>query len=480
MIPRSLKFRLVAWYAGLLLGAFVVLGGLMYGGLKLYLERDLGRAQTRRARQIADTLLAHVGQTGEAHVVDEINSWFAPETNDRFIRISRGAGSNLYISSNPADSSFDISHIPAYSENLPAGSLRKQKVPPGKELLIASVPYVTPDGKKYLVEVGASLQPVREVLHRLVILLGFTLAAGVLVATSGGYYLVGRALAPVDEIASAAERITSHNLKERLPVAKTGDELERLAVSLNHMIARLEEAWQHNRRFIADASHELRTPLTIMRGELEMVVEETGLSPEVQRTAASVLEEAERLARVVEGLMAVSRLEAGEAQQECLRFDLAELARSTAEQMCLLAEDKNIAITSDAPRAVPVDGDRARLKQVVVNLLDNAIKYTPAGGKVRLSVSGANGKAVLEVADNGIGIPAEARSHIFERFFRVDPARSREVGGAGLGLSIVKSICAAHGGQVNFQSTVGAGSCFRVELPLAHSLNGAEESKNGH
>jgi signal transduction histidine kinase len=155
-----------------------------------------------------------------------------------------------------------------------------------------------------------------------------------------------------------------------------------------------------------------------------------------------------------------------------VRFDLAELAASTAEQMCLLAEDKGISISSSTPREVAVEGDRARLKQVVVNLLDNAIKYTPNGGKISLTVSALNGRAVLEVADNGIGIPAAAQPRIFERFFRVDSARSREMGGAGLGLSIVKSICLAHNGRVNFQSSEGSGSSFMVELPLSHSNNG--------
>jgi signal transduction histidine kinase len=289
----------------------------------------------------------------------------------------------------------------------------------------------------------------------------------VVAAIGSGYFLVTRALAPVDELSSSARRITLNNLKERLPAAQTGDELERLAISLNHMIARLDDALEYNRRFIADASHELRTPLTIMRGELESVVEQIDPSPELQRKAASVLEEVERLARIVEGLFAISRLDAGEAQKESAPFDLGELATSTAEQMCLLAEDKDITITASAPEKVIVKGDRARVKQVVVNLLDNAIKYTQSGGKVNLRVSPHASKAILEVEDNGIGIPTDAQPHIFERFFRVEAARSRESGGAGLGLSIVKSICTAHGGHVSVQSTEGAGSCFKVELPLA-------------
>jgi signal transduction histidine kinase len=242
----------------------------------------------------------------------------------------------------------------------------------------------------------------------------------------------------------------------------------------------LDDALQHNQRFVADASHELRTPLTIMRGELEAIVEGTYVASDIQPTAASILEEVERLARIVEGLFAISRLDSGEAHKELAQFDLAKLATSTAEQMCLLAEDKGITISSNAPNEVVVEGDRARIKQVIVNLLDNAIKYTPVGGKIRLSVIACAGKAVMEVEDTGIGISAEARPHIFERFYRVDKARSRELGGAGLGLSIVKSICVAHGGQVDFQSTEGVGSRFKVELPLACLKNGKLELNNAN
>ena len=366
-----------------------------------------------------------------------------------------------------ATAAFAAAGVPPQQEKPETISWRKQKLPGGQTLLIASVPYRTAQGQRFLVEVGASLQPVQDVLRRLVVYLVLGLAAMVLVAAGGGYFLVRRALAPVDRISSSAEHITLHNLKERLPIAHTGDELERLSLSLNHMIARLEDAFQQNRRFTADASHELRTPLTIMRGELESIVEGACSPEDVQATAASILEEVQRLARIVEGLFAISRLDAGEAQAEYQQFDLAGLATGTAEQMCLLAEDKGISISSNAPQKVSVNGDRARMKQVVVNLLDNAIKYTPEGGAIRLSVAAAGNQAVLEVEDSGIGIPADAQPHIFERFFRVDAARSRDMGGAGLGLSIVKSICAAHGGRVDFQSSEGKGSRFKVELPLA-------------
>ncbi len=480
MNTRSIRFRLAVWYGGLLIAVFILVGGLMYAGLKLFLEHSLGETQNRRAHQITETLLAQISATGDKYVADEISARFAPEINDRFVRVTSGASNVLYASKNPKDGSFDASHVPPRSENSLQGSWRKESVTGDKELLIASIPYVTPQGRHFLVEVGASLEPSQEVLRRLVIVLVTGLAAMVVAAMCGGYWLVRKALAPVVKTASSAEQITLHNLKERLPVARTGDELERLSVSLNSMIARLEDALQHNRRFIADASHEMRTPLTIMRGELESIVAAAHANPALQAKAASVLEEVERLARIVEGLFAISRLDAGEAQKEWVRFDLAKLASATAEQMCLLAEDKNITVACNADREVFVAGDRARLKQVVVNLLDNAIKYTPAGGKIRLSAFTVGNKAVMEVEDNGIGIPEAARPHIFERFFRVDKARSREMGGAGLGLSIVKSICVAHGGQVDFFSTDGRGSRFKVELPLATMAKDKPENHNGN
>jgi heavy metal sensor kinase len=305
-------------------------------------------------------------------------------------------------------------------------------------------------------------------LDRLLLLLAVGLPVVMLVAVGGGYFLVKRALTPVDQMGSKAELISQYNLSDRLPVSRTGDELERLSVSLNHMITRLDDAFQNSKRFVADASHELRTPLTILRGELENLVEDSRLLAESRERIGSLLEEVERLSKIVERLFALSRLDAGEAQAEWLPFDLGEMVVTTTEQMSLLAEDKKISITCDPSPAVTVIGDRTRLKEVIVNLLDNAIKYTPDGGAVHLKVNTTNGHAVLEVADTGIGIPAEAVAHVFDRFFRVDQVRSREHGGAGLGLSIVKSICNAHGGEVEVESALGRGSRFRVKLPLAN------------
>lgn len=464
---RSLRFRLTAWHAFVLTTVFALLGALLFARLKSYLETAVMETQVRRAMQIGETLIAAIPRTGEAAVAAEIESLYAPEQSDRFIRVSRWDGSLLYVSGPPNDQSFSPAAIPLTQPPGPQPEFgRKATEPGGSTLLIAAFRIATPKGG-YLVEVGTPADPVDSFVRQLALLLGLGLPIVVLVTAGGGYVLVRRALRPVDQMASKAELITQHNLGERLPVAPTGDELERLAESLNRMITRLDDAFQNSRRFVADASHELRTPLTILRGELENLVREPRAQDELADRLGSLLEEVERLSKIVERLLALSKLDAGEAQSEWVRFDLAVMATATADQMILLAEDKRISMTREADAPVAVEGDRARLKQVVVNLLDNAIKFTPEGGAVHMRVAAVGRQAVLEINDTGIGIPEDALPHIFDRFFRVDPSRSRQPDGAGLGLSIVRSICNAHGGAVEVESALGRGSRFRIKLPLA-------------
>jgi heavy metal sensor kinase len=465
----SLSFRLVTWYAGLLILVFVLLGMLTLIFLRHYLEANVLDIQARRARQIADTIVAATIRAGEPAVAARIEELYSPQANDRFIRVTAADGHLVYASRMPKDGSFDPSQVPPPALSHPGESLRRQVTPSGA-LLIAARDYVTPSGLRYVVEVGGSSQRTDETVKQVLLMLAVGLPVAVGVAVAGGFVLVRRALKPVDRLSQKAAEITQHNLSERLPVVRTGDELERLSLSLNLMISRLQDAVNSSKQFVADASHELRTPLAVLRGELEALAQDAQLKPQTRETLGSMLEEVDRLAEIVEGLLALSRLDTGEGKGEWIRFDLAELAVTTADQMGLLAEDKHITVMCDSSGPVMIDGDRARLKQVVVNLLDNAIKYTPDGGRVTLKITRENDHAVLDVADDGVGIPAEALPHVFKRFFRVDGSRSRDQGGAGLGLSIVKSICDAHGARVEVSSTPGHGSHFRVRQPIAAAL----------
>jgi heavy metal sensor kinase len=466
MNTRSIQFRLVTWYAGLLAGIFLLLCALLYLNLRHFLENDLRDSQLRRAQRIADTLVLHIGQTGETTFASQVKELYEPEISGRYIRITRDDGVVLYVSGAPKDGSYNPADVPALPSSSAAEFSRKIKLPGGKTLLIAALNFRLPNHAAYLVECGYLLDPVETMLDHLFLQLALGLPMAVLVAAGGGYLLVRRALHPVEQITRKAEKITQHNLSERLPLTCTGDEIERLSHSLNRMIARLDDAFQNSKRFVADASHDLRTPLTILRGELENFADDPRFEPEMRDRVGSMLEEVVHLGKIVEQLFTLSRLDAGEAQTEWTRFDLSELTKTTAEQMSLLAEDKGIAISCDVGQSMPVKGNQVRLKQVVVNLLDNAIKYTQEKGAIHLRVLAINGHAVLEVEDNGAGIPPGALPHVFERFYRVDPARSADSESAGLGLSIVKSICTAHGGEVEAQSTVGKGSRFRVKLPL--------------
>jgi len=463
---RSIRFQLITWYAGLLVIVFLVLGIAGYFGLRHYLRVTVEETLTKRAHQIVSTLGADVGKN-DTFIIEDIETHYAPEINDRFLRITRGDGSILYTSGEPRDGSFDPSQLPIPTRSFQKPSLRDERTSGGRGVLVYSLPFVPETNESFLIEVGVSSNQVESPLRGLLMTLLLGLPIVLSVAIGGGYLLVRRSLRPVDLITQAAERITSRNLGERLPTAKTGDEIERLAIALNHMIARLEESFLYTSRFTADASHELRTPLTILHCDLEALIQTPRLSPELRESIGSALSETERLSKIVESLLAISRLDAGEARIELTTLDLVELTFATVEQMRLLAEDKGISLHFLANETVEIEGDPSRLKQVIVNLLDNAIKYTPPTGTIEVKTRTEDGKAVLEFADTGMGISPKALPHIFERFYRADKARSRLLGGAGLGLSIVKSICTAHGGTVTVTTTEGQGSCFRVELPLA-------------
>lgn len=442
----------------------VAFGACTYQSVKTNLYNESQHILMRRIQVVADTILTVY--TSPKEISQAINTLFFPTATNRFVRVLRGDGSILYISDQPKDGGFDPNKISIPHDMTP---LRFEHMNNGNDIIVVAKA-VTAGNKHYIVEMGGYAEDIENALKELVLTLLYGLPVAIIVTSAGGYILLRRALEPVEEITAAAGTITVSNLKERLPVQQTGDAIEQLSVTLNQMLARLEDSYQQASRFSADASHELRTPLTIMRSELEALARSKTIPANYRETVAGILEEAERLSRISENLFALSRFDAGEGKVKHVRFDLAELAVNTADQMSLLAEEKQITLSIHTQYRVFSQGDPERIKQVVVNLLDNAIKYTPRSGEIGLSVKEENHKAVLEISDNGIGIAAAELSHVFERFYRTDKVRSRELGGAGLGLSIVRSIIQAHGGNVDILSRgEGKGTLCRVELPLAEA-----------
>ena len=465
MNHRSLAFRLAAWYVPLLGVMFILVAAAVFAGMQHYLEESWSESLQRRGTQVEEILLREPGDATAAAIVAQIRTRVAPEFISRFLRVTRAPGAEIFRSAWPLNGSFDPNAVPPFDGAWPRDAVSyRSRTAAGQVLMISTKSVEAPSGR-YLVEIGVATEPIDELRKQVLVVLGLLVPVLLACAAAVGYLLVGRALRPVDELSRTAAKISLLDLDATLPVVPSGDALERLARSFNSLIGRLRESLQTSRRFLADASHELRTPLTVIKGELQ----EISRMPQIDRDArneriGSVLEEVARLEHMVKGLIDLSRLDAGEVKGPWIDVDLAELVVGTAEQMRLMAEDRGIALELSGARPVVVHADRQQLKQVLVNLLDNAIRFTPRGGVVRIVTQAAGEGAVLEVIDNGMGIPADALPHIFDRFYRSDEARSRDDGGVGLGLAIVKSICAAQGAEVAVESVQGGGSRFVVRF----------------
>jgi len=298
-----------------------------------------------------------------------------------------------------------------------------------------------------------------------VLLLGFPIA--VLLAGVGGYALARKALAPIDRMAIQTQRISAERLTDRLSIENPEDELGKLASVFNAMLARLQAAFDQLRRFTADASHELRTPLTAIRSVGEVALQEQKSPAEYRDVIGSMLEEVDRLTRLVESLLTLSRADAGHVQLQRMDMSLLAVTREASSMVEVLAEEKRQRIEIDGDASLIVSGDRLILRQAIVNLLDNAIKYSPESTRILVRLGfGAAGQASMDITDEGPGIPSEHQPYVFDRFYRVDPARTREWGGAGLGLAITRWAIEAHGGEIDLTSKDGSGTTFHISLPL--------------
>lgn len=465
MNRNSLRFRVTAFNVGVVALALVVFSAAVYLGVRAFLTRSLERVLNDDAHKIVVDYLIPLEQKNEEWLVTEMGEAYPPGISDPFVRVSIGTRI-LYQSGDIRDPFVSTSALPLPSRPEWFNAIHRETAKSGQRLVIYTLPYRTPNGSTILVETGSTIESIRHVLRSLFLILLLTTPVVLVVAAIGGYLLMSRPLHPVVVLTEQAERVGRKQLGERLPVIASGDELERLSLALNRMIERLEEALAHNHRFSADASHELRTPLTIIRGELEALSEFPSLPVPVVEGIGSALEESTRMAEIVHSLMTISRLDCGGEQIQMVPVDLVAIVRATLDHMGLLAEEKNISLRLEATECPYVTGDPMRLKQIVVNLVDNAIKYTSTGGDVKVTVTTEENRAIVKVSDTGIGIPATALPFVFDRFYRTDKARSRESGGIGLGLSIVKAICSVHEGNASVESIEGEGTTFRVELPV--------------
>ncbi|HET8698274.1 MAG TPA: ATP-binding protein, partial [Gammaproteobacteria bacterium] len=320
----------------------------------------------------------------------------------------------------------------------------------------------------YTIEAAASLRSLRAGLREAAWRLAPAVPLALLAAAGAGYWVSRRALAPVDRITQTARLIGADNLSQRLHVAASGDELERLAQTLNEMIARLEDAFQRITRFTADASHELRTPLALMRTTAEVALRAPPAAGEERAALEQIVAEIERTSQIVENLLLIARADAGVAELRKQAVNAVDAVRDACSEAAMLARVKGLTLEAQLPNEpLAVHGDGDALRRLFLILLDNAVKYTPAPGTIVVSIGREQGAVRAAVRDTGVGIAAEHLPHVFERFYRVDRARSRAEGGAGLGLAIGRWIAEAHGGSLRAERVERRGSTFYVELPAA-------------
>ncbi len=320
---------------------------------------------------------------------------------------------------------------------------------------------------EYLVVVGTSLEPTDEELESLRGILLYVVPLSLIVAGIGGWFLAGRSLSPVVAMADRARQIGIENLSQRLPVANPRDELGRLAGTFNELLARLEGSLIQQRQFMADASHELRTPLTTARTAASVSLQQPSRSvADYRETLAIIEQETIRLSRIVEDMFTLARADAGSYPIRIVPAYLDEIVDEVVRAARIVASQRRIAITSDSLHPAPFNGDEDLIRRLIVNLVDNAVRYAPSGTAVRVALDRAGDRYVLSVADDGPGIPEEIQPRIFERFYRVDAARTHgRDGGAGLGLALAKWIATVHGGDVTLAASSRLGSTFVVSLP---------------
>jgi two-component system OmpR family sensor kinase len=331
---------------------------------------------------------------------------------------------------------------------------------------VGSVRIAAARDKNFTILVGYPLAELSEVLENLYFIFVILIPIALTVSVLGGFYLAKKSLHPVDEVTTRARRITAENLDQIIPERNVNDEIGRLIATINDMILRLHSSFAQIRQFSADASHELRTPLTIMRGEIELSLRSNKTEEEYRRVLESSLEEILRMTSIIENLLLLAKADQGLYEVNFTEVNMASLVRELLDDSEILAEPKRIHVELKQDMPITLVGDKVRLRQLFLNLIDNAIKYTPEGGAVTLSLERQNSMALFRVEDTGIGIPAQEIDRVFDRFYRVDKARSREWGGAGLGLSIAKWIAELHRGTITVQSETNKGSTFTVHLPI--------------
>jgi heavy metal sensor kinase len=483
MVFRSLRFKLTLWYV-LILGVLLLsFSGFLYFTLSKSLYRDVDQKLKSLAEMIVSEATSPLSKFDFTDIDQNLEATLNLRPIGKFIQVMDESGKIGRKSDNLKNVQLPVSLRALKNASQGMTTFETHRSFEGIPIRILTYPVYEKRQLMKIIQVASSLEEVEDFLNTLFIILIITVPSALMVASLGGQFLANKALSPVDQITQTARRITSNNLNQRIKPLKVKDEISRLIETFNEMISRLDHSFGQIRQFGTDASHELKTPLTILKGEVEVALRKERSLQEYEQILRSNLEEVNRMSQIVDDLLFLAKADIGEVRLNKEEIQLSEILKEVAEQMRFLSHSKNIRIgTLNLDQDVHILGDALRIRELFINLIENGIKYTESGGSIniRLSnhsfstqnhLSGGNTEERLPfvkvvVSDTGIGIAREDQEKIFDRFYRVDKARSREQGGSGLGLSICKWIVEAHQGEIYVESDVGKGSSFIVELPL--------------
>jgi heavy metal sensor kinase len=457
---HSIKFRFTIWY----LLVLAVLLGALSAGVYFYLSRSLygslDDSLELRSQQICSV----------PPVLESIWQGEFQEELGEIVMLYFYTGSQL-VQVSPPEMSVSLSQEFIYQAINGRSSFATIEAADGQGLRLLAVPIhlgipgLPLSSQPGALIIGRSTKQIDQALHGLVRTLAIADALALAVAAGGGIFLARRALKPVDKIAETAQEIGETDLSRRINV-NTKDELGRLAATLNAMIGRLEKAFQRQKQFTSDASHELRAPLAVIEAESSLALQKERPPGDYRQSLETISQESKQMSSLIEQLLTLARADAGKEQWNFTDVNLGRVITNLSADVEVLCQEKGLSCQLGQIQDLVVKGDAARLRELFMNLLDNAIRYTPAPGTVSVSLHREGEMAIVAIEDTGVGIAAEDMPFIFERFYRVDKARSRAQGGTGLGLAICRYIAEAHGGKIEVESQIGVGSTFSVWLPL--------------
>lgn len=471
--PWNVRTRLTLWYVAVLAAALLIYGA----STSLFLVFQLRSQLDHRAIEDLETIKGLLSFSSDGKLLFHSNyqdQSYPTKMLDPLIEVLAGDGTLLYR--NELLGSRSLGGYPQPEEMSGSYAMRSFRLSDGMSVRLVSRQYIL-DGRPRLIRLGLSEESLWQRFWQVVEGLLVGLPVVLVFAGLSGYFLARHALSPIERMARRVHEINAERLNARLDVENPHDELGFLAGSFNETLGRLERSFEQLRRFTSDASHELRTPLTAIRSVGEVGLQKRGSADEYREVIASMLEELGRLTRLVDSLLTIARADSGQIQLASNGVSLVALAQDAVSLLDVLAEEKGQIISVAGDEAVHVQGDAGVLRQVLINLLDNAIKYSYSNGHISVRVLRDSAEtAVIEVEDHGPGIPPEHRDKVFERFYRIDSGRSRDTGGAGLGLAIAKWGAEAHAGRLELICPAGTGCTFRLVLPGPPTTNGMHPS----